>query len=349
MQESSNPYTVSFNEKPKQFINRSVSTENILNMFLADEPSSQIYIITGVRGSGKTELLADIVKQIKNEPNWIVIDLDAKDKDMLTTAVAELYDIEDIYQSAIDMQLDLSFIKIGTTIERGIKITDKRIALRKLFEIAKKKNQRVLFTIDEVANTESIQEFISQFQILYRNENPIFLLMTGLYENINKIQDGESLTFLYRAPKEELTPLNFTGMASSYEHVLNIPENEALDMARKTNGYPFAFQLLGYYTWEKQNHNQELDIMTNYRVKLEEYSYKKIWSETSQMEKKILIAMAINTINQVSEIQELTNLQNNKFSVYRKRLLNKGILYTEGYGQLWFTLPYFAEFVKTMA
>ncbi len=334
MQKTSNPYTVSFGKKPKQFIDRSLSTNNILDMFLADEPSNQTYIITGVRGSGKTVLLADIVKQIKNEPNWIVIDLDAKDKDMLTTAVAELYDNEGIYQSTNDC---------------GIKITDKRIALRKLFEIVKKKNQRVLFTIDEVANTESIQEFISQFQILYRNENPIFLLMTGLYENINKIQDSESLTFLYRAPKEELTPLNFTGMTSSYQHVLNIPEDKALEMAKKTNGYPFAFQLLGYYTWEKLNQNNELDIMTNYRVKLEEYSYKKIWSETSRMEKKILIAMAINTTNRVNEIQELTNLKNNKFSVYRQRLLNKGILYTEGYGELWFTLPYFAEFVKTMA
>ena len=334
MQKTSNPYTVSFGKKPKQFIDRSLSTYNILDMFLADEPSNQTYIITGVRGSGKTVLLADIVKQIKNEPNWIVIDLDAKDKDMLTTAVAELYDNEDIYQSANDC---------------GIKITDKRIALRKLFEIVKKKNQRVLFTIDEVANTESIQEFISQFQILYRNENPIFLLMTGLYENINKIQDSESLTFLYRAPKEELTPLNFTGMTSSYKHVLNIPEDAALEMAKKTNGYPFAFQLLGYYTWEKLNQNNELDVMTNYRVKLEEYSYKKIWSETSRMEKKILIAMAINTTNRVNEIQELVDLKNNKFSVYRQRLLNKGILYTEGYGELWFTLPYFAEFVKTMA
>ena len=339
MSKISNPYTVSFGKKPKQFIDRSLSTDNILDVFLADEPSNQTYIITGVRGSGKTVLLADIVKQIKNEPNWIVIDLDAKDKDMLTTAVAELYGIEDIYKSAIDMQLDLSFIKN----------TDKRIALKKLFEIVKKKNQRVLFTIDEVSNTESIQEFVSQFQILYRNENPIFLLMTGLYENINKIQDSESLTFLYRAPKEELTPLNLTGMTSSYQHVLNIPEDKAMEMAKMTNGYPFAFQLLGYYTWEKQNQNNELDIMTSYRVKLEEYSYKKIWSETSQMEKKILIAMAVNTINRVNTIQELTDLKNNKFSVYRQRLLNKGILYTEGYGQLWFTLPYFAEFVKTMA
>lgn len=249
----SNPYTVSFGKKPKQFIDRSLSTDNILDVFLADEPSNQTYIITGVRGSGKTVLLADIVKQIKNEPNWIVIDLDAKDKDMLTTAVAELYGIEDIYKSAIDMQLDLSFIKN----------TDKRIALKKLFEIVKKKNQRVLFTIDEVSNTESIQEFVSQFQILYRNENPIFLLMTGLYENINKIQDSESLTFLYRAPKEELTPLNLTGMTSSYQHVLNIPEDKAMEMAKMTNGYPFAFQLLGYYTWEKQNQNNELDIELN--------------------------------------------------------------------------------------
>ena len=54
----SNPYTVSFEKKPKQFIDRSLSTDNILDVFLADEPSNQTYIITGVRGSGKTVLLA---------------------------------------------------------------------------------------------------------------------------------------------------------------------------------------------------------------------------------------------------------------------------------------------------
>ena len=67
-----------------------------------------------------------------------------------------------------------------------------------------KKKKRLLITIDEVTNTKKMRIFASAFQIFVRQDYPIFLLMTGLYENIHELQNEKSLTFLYRAPKLRL-------------------------------------------------------------------------------------------------------------------------------------------------
>ena len=69
-----------------------------------------------------------------------------------------------------------------------------------------KLGKRLLITIDEVTNSENIKIFTSSFQIFLREDYPIFLLMTGLYENIYELQNDKALTFLYRAPKLILEP-----------------------------------------------------------------------------------------------------------------------------------------------
>ena len=48
----SNPFTLSFGKKPLQYISRISQTNEIVTTFLDKEPSNQIYMITGVRGSG---------------------------------------------------------------------------------------------------------------------------------------------------------------------------------------------------------------------------------------------------------------------------------------------------------
>lgn len=55
-----------------------------------------------------------------------------------------------------------------------------------------------------------MQAFASAFQIFIRQDLPLYLLMTGLYENINNLQNEDNTTFLYRAPKVELKSLNIT-------------------------------------------------------------------------------------------------------------------------------------------
>ena len=56
----SNPFTLSFGKKPAQFISRITQTNEIVENFRADVPSNQIYMLTGVRGSGKTVMMTTV-------------------------------------------------------------------------------------------------------------------------------------------------------------------------------------------------------------------------------------------------------------------------------------------------
>ena len=74
-------------------------------------------------------------------------------------------------------------------------------------ESLKKNGKRVLIAIDEVTSTPCMREFVHSFQMFVRQDLPVFLIMTGLYQNIDLLQNEKGLTFLYRAPKITLSPL----------------------------------------------------------------------------------------------------------------------------------------------
>ena len=263
---------------------------------------------------------------------------------MLHSAVEKLNAQKAIAPFKLKASVDFSLLGIGVSVEGAEKISDEELALEKLLEYAKKINKRVLFTIDEVTNTTYVKQFTSSFQTLMRENYPVFLLMTGLYENIKKIQDEDELTFLYRAPRIELTPLNIGGMTESYKNTLGISEREARELAKETNGYSYAFQVLGYLSWQKKE-GYDIDVKAQYRQYLEEYSYEKIWQELSAIEKDILIAMTQIKSKKVKDIREVLNSKSNDFSVYRTRLIRKGVVYSPSYGELDFTLPLFDKFV----
>ena len=60
----SNPFTLSFGKEPTEFISRLTQTNEIVEDFTSEDPVSQVYMITGVRGSGKTVMLTKIKKMI---------------------------------------------------------------------------------------------------------------------------------------------------------------------------------------------------------------------------------------------------------------------------------------------
>ena len=79
------------------------------------------------------------------------------------------------------------------------------------------------------------------------------------------------------------------------------------------------------------------------------YLYEKIWQELSAIEKDILIAMTQIKSKKVKDIREVLNSKSNDFSVYRTRLIRKGVVYSPSYGELDFTLPLFDKFVLDQA
>lgn len=339
-----NPFTLSFGKKPLQYISRIAQTNEIIENFMAQEPPNQIYMLTGVRGSGKTVMMTSIAGEIKEDERWIVVELNPT-RDLLQSLAAKLYSLPEMHPHFIQAKLDFSALGLGVSLENAVPVMDIENAIERMLTEIQKRDKRLLITIDEVVNCEYIRIFASSFQIFLRQNYPIFLLMTGLYENIYNLQNEDSLTFLYRAPKIVLEPLNYTAVRKKYMDIFGLNMEKAEKMTGLTGGYPFAFQVLGYLLWENKNIKTIEEILPEYDQYLEEYVYGKIWSELSELDRKILVEMAVNREKKVKRIRDGMGLKSEQFAVYRERLKRKGVLDTSKYGEVSFILPRFAEFV----
>lgn len=299
-------------------------------------------MITGVRGSGKTVALTTVADEFRKEKDWIVVDL-SPERDMLHALAAELSNRPDLLQVFKDAKINLSVLGFGIEIDGIPPITDITVALERMLMKLTEKGKHVLVTVDEAVSNPYVREFVSQFQIYLRRNFSLYLLMTGLFENIYELQNEKSLTFLYRAPKIQLSPLNTGLIAASYGKIFGLSAQDSLRMAKVTKGYSFAYQALGYLCF-KTGKDWE-GILPQFDAVLEEYVYEKLWSELSLKDKEILSCMAGHGIIKVETIREALNASSNTFTVYRSRLIRKGILYAPDHGYLDFALPRFREFL----
>ncbi len=181
--ERNNPFMISFGVEPTQYIERYTQTDEIRETFRAEKPSNMSYMITGVRGSGKTVLLSYLTERFAEDGDWIVINV-SPDSDMIQRIAAKLYSRKESKALFVKAKLDLSAFGLGVSIEKGDQIFDIETALEQMLRLLAEKRKRILIAVDEVVNNEHVREFASSYQLLIRQKLPIYLLMTGLYENI---------------------------------------------------------------------------------------------------------------------------------------------------------------------
>ena len=338
-----NPFTIVFGRRPEEMIERFPQRHEIIENFTSEKANQQIYMITGVRGSGKTVLMASISEDLRNQKDWIVADLNPE-LDLLQGLAARLANHAVCRQWFRQAKLNLSYLGLGLEIDGVPPVTDLETAILSMLESLKKHNKRLLITIDEATNTRQMRVFAAFFQMMLRQNLPVFLLMTGLFENIYELQSEKSLTFLYRAPKIQLPSLEMTAIKLRYQNIFHLEDAKAVEMAKLTGGYPFAFQLLGYLTWNHGGHYQE--VLQDYRQSLYEYVYQKIWAELSSKDRLVLRGLIEAEDNTIKSIKEKLGMTDNEWSPYRQRLIRKGIVDGHERGVLRLTLPMFDVFIK---
>ena len=204
-----NPFSISFGREPINLIKRNKQFDLIRETFLNDNPMTYAYIITGIRGSGKTVLLSSLCDYFKNEKDWIVVELNPT-RDMLESLAAKLYENSNLKFNFIKKEFSFSFHGIGFTLNGENPVYDVESLLEKMLGILDKHGKKVLVAIDEVSRSKEIKTFSHSFQILNRQRLPVYMLMTGLYSNVKNLEDDKTLTFLYRAPKVDLDPLDLS-------------------------------------------------------------------------------------------------------------------------------------------
>lgn len=340
-----NPFAINFGKVPSQYISRELIIDEIVQEMLDEDAQNNCFMLTGTRGSGKTVTMTEIEQRVLESDDWIVIRLNAE-RNMLESLAGKLYDSKEFMTQFVDANLNLSKFGIGLNIGQKSPVADIESALEIMLKEIQRKKKKLLVSVDEVSNTLFMREFASSFQIFIREDFPIFLLMAGLYENISDLKNEKNLTFLYRTPQYEMEPLNLTLIADRYSKLFGIDREKAMDMAIITKGYPFAYQAMGKYVWEEENHEVTEMVLIKFDEALSHYVYKKIWSELSEKDKWFMSFIVQKDVMPVAELLDITKQKKNEFSQYRERLRDKGIIDVSDRGMIKLKLPRFDAFVK---
>ncbi|MBE6133763.1 MAG: ATP-binding protein [Erysipelotrichaceae bacterium] len=337
-----NIFTVTFGQLPSSYINREHISENICRDFCLDFPLSHIYIISGVRGSGKTVLLTNVSKNIAEKKEWVVVDINPN-REILEQIASGIYENTHVKHLFLSKSFSFSFHGFGFSIEGDTPVSNVKTILEKMLNVLKKHNKKLLITIDEASNNIHMRSFAHDFQSLLRSDYPVFTLMTGLYENVNSLQNNKNLTFLYRAPKIELHPLNKESIIKEYSSIFSNEKHETIEtLAELTKGYAFAYQVVGYL-FSKYNKIEKIyDELDQY---LSIYVYDKIWSALPKNEKELLRCFEKDEMS-TEELIKKVPFDIKSFSVYRDRLIKRGLIIGNEYGKASLSLPRFNVFVS---
>ncbi len=337
-----NPFSLSFGKEPDRYVKRIDAYNKITENFDSISPSSNCFVIMGVRGSGKTVLMSTVSNEYRNNSDWIVVSLNPG-RNLMEMLAARLYEDASLQRCFMDAELNLSKFGIGLNIKKNPPISDIQIAIEKMIEIVNDKGKKILITIDDITKNDSVVSFANAFQTWTSQNMNVYLLMTGLYENVYNLQRDKRCSFLLRAEKVLMTPLNLIGMKAQYQQTFQCDENEALQMAKFTKGYSYAFQVLGYIMWENECSIEE--AIPEFDERMAEYCYEKIWDDLSEREKEIIVLLAKNGNMKTKDIIEKINSNPQVYSVQRMRLIKKGVLESRERGQIGLSLPRFDKYV----
>lgn len=340
-----NPYAISFGKLPTQYISRNLVIDSILDSLEETPSREQAFKLTGIRGTGKTVTLTAIENQLKQDDSWIVVDLRANGN-LLEDLLSNLYSSVPFITQFIDASLNLSVFGIGINLSNASPISSIDYAIKQVLYEIQKKNKKVLVTIDEARKTPAMIDFVQAFQILIREELPIYFIAAGLYEDIESIENADGLTFFLRAEKYEMTPLNHMFIRNDYQNTLQVSYETADEMAAITKGYAFAYQALGKYMWEAKEQRITDAVLAQLDEALAEKVYKKIWSELTKKDRWFLSFIATKDCMSANELLTITQKKHNEWSEPRKRLSEKGIINTKTRGQIQVCLPRLHEFIK---
>lgn len=348
-----NPFTTTFSKAPEYTYIDTGKADEILENFRYEKPSESLYKITGVRGSGKTVLLAKIEERLKSDEyrneGWIVLDLNPTRNILHQTAsmlVNEGFGKNDAKSRSINVSASIlgTGAGFGLASEKDDSFFDIGVEVEKMIQEAAKKDKKIFIGIDEVSKTEEMIQFASEFSRWLRAAYPVFMVCTGLYENITALSNVKNLTFFRRAATVTTEPLSYVRMAEMYRLKLSLDIDTAKEMAAITKGYAYAFQELGVLYFRKKENESLKDVVSALKAELFAYSYEKIWEELSENDRFLIRLLSGKEEYKREELIVLMGEKKGLYSMYRDRLIKKGLVNVrQGYISL--SLPFFADYV----
>ena len=381
-----NPFSPGAGSPPPELAGRDGILEQarvLLGRVLAKRPEKS-FLLTGLRGVGKTVLLNEI-EQMAQSVGYRTILIEAhEDKQLAALLIPHLrrllYDLDRIAGAGDKVRRGIGVLKsfIGAVkvklgdVEFGIDIEPERgaadsgdleVDLPSLFtavaEAAEERGSAAAILIDEIQyfHQSELSALIMAMHKMQQRQLPLVLIGAGL--PILPGLAGESKSYaerLFNFP--DIGPLSETDATKALRDPVRAEgvefESAALqEIYRLTKGYPYFIQEWGYQAW---NHavaspislRITLEATPVVRDRLDENFFRVRFDRLTPRERHYLRAMAElgSGPYRTGEISDILGAKITTLGPVRANLIKKGMIYSPAHGDMAFTVPLFDEFMR---
>lgn len=343
------------------------------------------FILTGLRGVGKTVLLVEIESLAKKE-GFFVIRLEAREEKSITTELAKeirriLLNMSTLSSVGVKLKKGLSvflaFIKafkisvgdmaievspeLGTADSGDIE-DDMPHLLTAVAEAAQEHNTGIALIIDEIheLTSKELNGIIVAMQRIQQKQLPFVLIGAGLPTILAKA--GKAKTYserLFDYPQIGALSEDDTGRALSdpvEKEGMTFEDTALKSIYEHTLGYPYFIQTWGHQTWDCAEAspftaNVVEKASEKSLTELDQSFFRVRFDRLTPKEKEFMHAMAKLKGDQrkVRDVSALLGTTVTNVSKLRDTLIKKGMIYSPSHGEISFTVPLFDEFMlRTM-
>lgn len=360
-----NPFRPTFGTTPPVLAGREVLSA-VFGDALDDGPGApgRATLYTGARGVGKTVMLNEAETQAKQR-GWVVISETANRglvQRLLTDHLPALADLLELVDrsskiTGISLPMDLG----GFTREPGAPARPEGLRqwLNLILDHLEPNGTGLLITVDEVhgGDRTDLRELGAVVQHAFREERPLAFAAAGLPRAVDDLLSDDVLTFLRRADRHHLGPVEPADAREAIERPLidagrGIDRDALVAAAEATGGYPFLIQLVGWNLWittDAGTFTAEHVARAVERAKgsLGSKVYEAALRDLSAMDRAFLYAMTADgeRPSRVGDIAERLGKSANYVSQYRLRLLGSDLIHDAGHGQVTFAMPFFRDYL----
>ncbi len=362
MEPGSNGFTPGFGEYPTVLVGRDQILDSYRDAFNAPNRLRRS-VISAARGSGKTVLL-DAIQDTAARNGWLVVQQDAGTH---TSTLGERI-IDDCQRLHRQHQpqprrratgASISAASLGASIDwentSPTGLVTVRNALRDVVEASA--GNGLLVTVDEVheATRNEIHELGNAVQHLTREQLPIAFVGAGL-----PMLASDEPTFLRRCAKPTLELTSPDDVRAGLVDIAATGDwqftRTALDRAVDVSaGLPYMMQLVGYEAVEQARADRPRTIRAEHIAKATDMAARSLASavsarlNVSAQDMRFLLAVAIDDGPATAgDIARRVGRSGKQVSVYRRRMIDAGLVVKTGHGEVDFVEPWMRALLRSL-
>lgn len=365
------PFSPGYGRRPLVFGGHETELAELVGVFKTlDFGENQSVLISGLRGAGKTSMLAKL-QDAARDNGWLVISDDASsglmERVMESTIPSLLRTLSPDTRKRLTSlgiwQLNAQWEYVDRYREVKPLLRRDLVALSSALDETRP-HAGILITIDEVSSGKVRLRELSRFALevshaISEGAN-IMVVFAGIRVDLDALLEQDHTTFLRRSREldfRRLTP-------NETRHVLaetiriggkGVTESALELLVTFTQGYPYLVQLAGDFAWRNSgDHNvirlADAEAAHDKAVTaVERRVISRVYQDLSEKDQEFVAAMAQDDHrSKMAEIARRMGVSDQYAQVYKKRLIESGYVQADGRGHVVFSLPYLGDYLRSL-